>query len=491
MPKWESYQFVNRLKFFNYWVQVILILTFILGINHLAIRHFLRFDLTENHRYALSPETRAYLQEIREPIQMVVTIPQNSQREEEQVLYRYVSQLLKEYAYHSRREGSFLIQVEYVDIYTDLARADALARQFGLDQVNSILVTSGDRRRIIRPDEIVTFADLKPVAFTGEATLTSAIMEVTQEHSPKLYFLQGHQEIKPDDTSPQYGLSQITTELQKRNYTIAPLDLTAVDQIPEDASILVIADPKGPLLATELDKIRSFLVDRAGRVLVWVRPQAVTNLHPLVSEWGIRLSDQVVIEPNPEFREAKGSVLIRNFGEHQITESLIENKTYLISGWLRPVYPVAPEPADERLSFIPLIATSADSWSESSYDLPGAPTYDPGTDFKGPVPVGVAAERKASSQLGIRVPGGRLVVFGSADLFSNQNIPSLGNYSLFFNTLNWMLDRDRMLAIPPRPVDTYQLAISQEQLDRIALLFLAVPGGLTLIGFVIYWIRRS
>ena len=109
----------------------------------------------------------------------------------------------------------------------------------------------------------------------------------------------------------------------------------------------------------------------------------------------------------------------------------------------------------------------------------------------GPVPLAVASERKASSQLGIKVPGGKLVVFGSPDLFSNKNISSLGNVSLFFNTLNWMLEKDQLLIIPPRPVETYQLVISQDQLRRVGLLFLAVPGVVALLGFVVYWVRQS
>ena len=57
MSKWESYQFANRLKIANHWLQVLLIFTLIVGINYLAVRNFHRYDLTENHRYALSPET--------------------------------------------------------------------------------------------------------------------------------------------------------------------------------------------------------------------------------------------------------------------------------------------------------------------------------------------------------------------------------------------------------------------------------------------------
>ena len=84
-----------------------------------------------------------------------------------------------------------------------------------------------------------------------------------------------------------------------------------------------------------------------------------------------------------------------------------------------------------------------------------------------------------------------MVVFGSADLFTNQHVASLGNVSLFFNTVNWMLDRDNFLVIPPRPIESYQLAISQEQLRKTALLFLTVPGALALLGFLVHWVRQS
>lgn len=491
MSKWESYQFANRLKIANHWLQVLLIFTLIVGINYLAVRNFHRYDLTENNRYALSPETCAYVQEINNPVQVIITIPKSSQRKEEQTLYRYVTQLLQEYVYESRKDGGFLINVEHVDIFTDLARADELSRQYGIAQPNSILVLSGSNSRLIRGDEVMTFEDGNAVSFNGEAVFTSAIMEVTQESSQKLYFLRGHEEVQPTDTSPQVGLSELVKQVKLRNFQVESLDLTVQEQVPSDAAVLVISDPKGPLLTSELDKIRSYLTDRAGKVMIWVRPGVETNLYPLISNWGIRLSDQVVIEPDPGFQESKNTLLIRNFGEHEIMESLFQNQTYIMTGWTRPVYPVAPNPVDERLDFIPLFASSAKSWSESAYRESVTPQYTPGADIMGPVPLAVASERKASSQLGIKVPGGKLVVFGSPDLFSNKNISSLGNVSLFFNTLNWMLEKDQLLIIPPRPVETYQLVISQDQLRRVGLLFLAVPGVVALLGFVVYWVRQS
>jgi hypothetical protein len=490
MRLWESFQVANRLKQINHWVQVILIISFLFGLNYLALNHFVRHDLTRDHRFALSPETRAYLAELREPVRIVVTIPENSPRSEEVTLFRYTSQLLQEYAYLSRRDGQFQISVEFVDIYKELARAEVLSREFGLDQVNAVLVASDHRKRLIRPDELVRFVDRDPVAFTGEAALTSAIIEVTQQKAPRLYFLRGHRETPPDDTSPSTGLSEISRELQLRNVSLLPIDLTAVDTVPEDASAIVIADPRGPLRPSEVEKIRSYLIDRAGRAIIWLRPGVETGMDTFLAEWGIHLPPQSVIEPDPAFRESSGTLIIRNFVPHPVTDSLIQNQTSILLGNPRPVIPIRPSPPDERLRNTPLFASSNRSWGESS-QLASEATFSPDSDRAGPVPIAVVAERKASSQLGIEVPGGRLVVFGSPDLFSNQRVASLGNASLFFNTLNWMLDRDRMLAIPPRAVETYRIPVSQAQLRQIALLFLLVPGSLALLGFFISWIRKS
>lgn len=491
MRFWESYQVVNRLKQANYWIQVLLIIFFIFGLNYLALHHFKRFDLTRNHRYALSPETKAYLHEIRDPIRFIVTIPENSPRPEERVLFRYTSQLLREYAYQSRLDGDFLITVEYVDIYKDLNRADTLVREFGLEQVNSVLVLSNNRKRLLRADELIDFANRNPVAFKGEAAITSAIMEVARERSPRLYFLSGHQETSPDDTSPQFGLSEISRELQMRNFSLSALDLSAVSEVPRDAAALVLADPRGPLLPSEVEKIRSYLSDRAGRLLAWIRPGVSVGMDPLLAEWGISLPEQFVVEPDPAFRESGNTLLIRNYSPHPVTASLIQNQTFVLSGSTRPVFPRTPSPPDERLAVIPILATSEASWADSNFSSSSNPTFNEEVDSRGPVPIAIAAQRSASSQLGIRVPGGRLVLFGSVDLFSNRRVSSLGNVSLFFNSLNWLLDREQLLSIPPRPLESYQLALSQAQSSHIARLFLSVPAAVTLLGFIVYWVRRS
>ncbi|MCD8483576.1 MAG: GldG family protein, partial [Verrucomicrobia bacterium] len=66
---------------------------------------FWRIDLTQRHLFALSPETIGYLREIREPVEVIVTIPMESSVEDERLLARYVRGLLRQYQYTARTLG--------------------------------------------------------------------------------------------------------------------------------------------------------------------------------------------------------------------------------------------------------------------------------------------------------------------------------------------------------------------------------------------------
>jgi hypothetical protein len=60
------------------------------------------------------------------------------------------------------------------------------------------------------------------------------------------------------------------------------------------------------------------------------------------------------------------------------------------------------------------------------------------------------------------------------------------------NAINWAVDRDTQLAIPPRPIERFQLALSQQELLRLRYsLLLLVPGAALLLGIMVYWSRRT
>ena len=488
----DKFSVANRLRNLHRFVQVLLSLLFFGGLNYFAIHHYARYDITRNHFFSLSPETRGYLAGLQKPVRIIVTVPENSSQPDEQQLYRYVADLLEQYRFAMQAAGNAdLLEVEFVNLFQDLNRARELAAQYGLDQKNLIVVTTGTRTRFLTPAEIFEFEGLEAVAFKGEQALTSALVEVVTENQPRIYFTVGHGEMRLDNVDPTRGLTELAGMLAAKNFGLGHLDLSQESEVPDDADLVVVADPQGPFLPEEEEKLRRFLLEKSGRLALFLSPAREAGLDALLDDWGLRADDMIVLETGANFVGAAGSFLIRDLAPHPVTEALARNEVYLVSGPLRPLRPDAGSPLDDRLRALPLLRTSASSWAEAGYTSGGTPRYDEASDLPGPVTVGAFAERRSASQLGIEIVGGRLLAVGSGDLLANRRLTSAyGNQLFFFGGINWLLERDQVLALPPRPIEKYQLVISQGELQTLALLFLLIPGLAALLGLIVVWMRK-
>ena len=111
-------------------------------------------------------------------------------------------------------------------------------------------------------------------------------------------------------------------------------------------------------------------------------------------------------------------------------------------------------------------------------------------DIPGPVPIAAVSERDVGSGLGLSLQGGKLAVFGNADLLANGRFYGYGNRILANNLLNWSIGQSEMLSIPPRPVEEYQLALSEAELTKLLLWLMAVPLAVAIVGGVILLLRR-
>lgn len=85
-----------------------------------------------------------------------------------------------------------------------------------------------------------------------------------------------------------------------------------------------------------------------------------------------------------------------------------------------------------------------------------------------------------------------MVVFGTGDMISNARFEIAGNRAVFLNAVNWTVDRDLQLSIPPRPIERFQLSISAAEFSKLRYaLLLILPGAALLLGMLVYWTRRA
>ncbi len=472
--------------------QAVLVLTFVAGLNYLATRHAWRIDLSRHARHSLSPETRSYLRDLDAPVKVVAALSEDAGDDTIAQAYRDVRTLLRDYAEASAAlNPDAPVTHEFIDLYQNREAA----RKYGIQNPNTIVVLSGNKSRVIEFSQLYRMKEREKVGFIGEQAVTAAILDVTRAGSQIVAFLSGHGELDPFDTDPARGLSLLRDELRARNFDVAVLDLTqpAQRELAAHAAALVIAAPQGRYSPDEQEFLRRLLSTNAGRVLLLLDPARPHGLEDLLFDWGVLADDVVILDPSAEGRTDNGDlVLSPSDAGHPVVSFLHDNKIFLRFGPSRSVRADPGRSLDPGLSVLELVGASASAWGERAYRERGVPTFDPATDLPPRLAAGVAAERASpKGKLPFTVRGGRVVAFGNGDWMANARLAAGGNLSLALSSLNWLVDRDTQLQLPPRPVEKYQLSLTTAQLGRLRLsLLLGLPAATALLGLLVYWNRR-
>lgn len=144
--------------------------------------------------------------------------------------------------------------------------------------------------------------------FKGEEFLQKALVYLTQNKSKTVvYFTQGHGELDVNSqeagAGAREGVGLLAEELRKRNYDVRPLKLGPTRrEVPSDAGVVVIIDPREGYRAEEEKALRDYLQGRGpsgkkGHVLLLADVQIdngrmqKTGLEGLLAEHGVRLQN--------------------------------------------------------------------------------------------------------------------------------------------------------------------------------------------------------
>jgi len=445
---------------------------------HLSRGYYARLHWSPHSVAALSPRTLQLLDTLSEDVRLHVLMRRDND------LRPAIAKLLREYAANGN------VSVESVDPDRDLASAEQLVRQFQLDGGECLVVEIGNRYRAIPIDELTETpsdreaADPGPVLFRGEQVLSSALFALTQTVRPTVHFIQGHGERSPLDFDRRNGYSRIAARMRDDNLDVEVLNLGAARTIPQDCALMVIAGPTRELAPFELALIRDYL-DRKGRLLLLLDARASTGLEPLLRNWGVQLGDDVVIDPEQTL--GGRDLYLTTYPDHPVTTPLQGLATVFYLP--RSIRPLPGSMGGDKPTVHPLAVSSAAGWAEFAPD-DAAPRFDPQVDVPGPVPIAVAIERGPVPGVHVQILPTRLAVVGDSAFASNGGLTG-ANADFFLNTVNWLLEREDLLAIAPRPLDELRLAMNRTQAQRLFILAVVAPPALVaLAGLILLWRRR-
>ena len=448
--------------------------------NAVSLRYNARWDLTENKRHSLSPQTVKLVRGLTAPVEVIGFFRSDMPGK------RTAEDLLKQYAQASG--GKFTYRTEDPD------RSPGLARRYGVESYGTLVMQSGDK------SEKVLDAD--------EDRLTNALVKATRSGKPVIYVVKGHGE-RDLSSAERPGLSQAKEQMEKANYTVKELELARQAMLPADAAVVIVPGPKTDLLPPELSALDAYLA-QGGRVLFMADPLQSDGVVKYLAKYGVALGNDIVVEPSPIgqlFGVGPEVPIVTRYEQHPITKDMAN----VMTGFpvTRSVAPVKEGPL-KGIMATALAKTSTDSWGET--DLAGLKRGQPArrdpADTPGPVSVltavtivpapGAKPEPKAQPKTDAKgeedpakKPEGRLVVLGTSTFASNQGLGFQGNRDLFLNIVAWLAGQEGEIAI--RPKDTRQNPIFVTSAQSRTVLWLSIvilPGAVMVCGIWLVVRRR-
>ena len=476
----------------NVLVQIIAMLAVVIMVNWLVSRHYTRFDWTKSAYYKLSDKTRQVLTHLKEPVQVIVYLPPQAASDSGEKTLQDVRNLLEDFA----TVGKDKLRVEYVDPDRQLARARQLAEQYKFDAPDVIIFVSGSRHKFITIRDIVemsegAFGEPPHVkAFKGEGVFLSAIQTVTEERPPSIYFLTGHGEHDPESFDQRTGYSTLATYIKRDNIDIQRWNLQEQQALPTNAAAIVIAGPHKKFSAPEIAALDQYL-KRQGRLFLMLDPRTETGLETFLQHWGVQVDDDLVMR---KAGSLLGTELLDvnavgvDYAPHPVTAKLRDTNTeFPYARSIRRTTTPEGSPAD-RPRVTELVKTAPSYWGETDPSSENS-TFDPATDIAGPLSLAAAVESGQPRGVDVDIGVTRMIVIGTSSFTDNSSLTG-GNLDFFMNALNWLLQREQLIAVSPKMPEEFRLDMSPNQQRAVyALVIAGMPLAVAIIGIAV-WLRR-
>ncbi|HSS79329.1 MAG TPA: GldG family protein [Thermoanaerobaculia bacterium] len=468
---------------------VLLLAALLLIVNYFGWKYYKRFDWTGSQLYSLSEKTVNVLKGLKHDVDFYVFLSPDEQHE----LYQPTSEVLARYGAVSRR-----VHVHIVDTAKNPIEAQQLIQKFGVTSTG-VVVASGNDRRVVDSNDLaeLDFRSMQSTGrpqmtgYKGEQLFTSAILQLSEGHKPKILFTTGHGEHSLDDQGG-HGLSGARQLLGRDNFELSEWSSLGQAAVPAGTDLLVVAGPSGSFVKPELDAFSSYLTG-GGRMLVMLDPTLIpggsaglvqTGLEAWLATYGLKAGQDIVVDPsNPLPFFGPETIFSKNYGEHPITKALAESNQPVLLTLSRSV----SKGSSPGLKVTELMRTSTEGWGETNLANLQKVSKD-AQDLAGPVPLAAAVETDPA-QVGKK--GLRLVAVGDSDFATNQLLQAnVANTVLLSNAFNWLVEREALLGIPPKKTEQVKLTLTGDEFRHVWLLAAALPLLSAILGGYIFFRRR-
>ncbi len=424
----------------------------ILGaVNFISYKRPMRYDLTQNDRFTLSPQTKQVVKNLSHDLEITVFVADSDG------LKPVAQDLIDQYTFISNK-----VKLKFVD----LNKRHDIASKLKVSKYRTTVLQY--RNKMEKIEGVI-----------DETILTNNIIKLTREEEHLIFFLEGHNEKDPFVTDNS-GLSKLKDLLSESGYLVTKL-LIKDGIIPEKCKLLAIVGPSIKLLPREEIAIEEF-VDRGGALLLCLDPKTEIGLKNLLDKLGIDVTDTMIVDKaGQEVSDSPLIPVVVPNENHPIVNNMNVVCAFPAARCIREKRKFKNEDYDVET----FLKTHPNSFAEKDYLKKFK--FDGGTDIYGPVSLGISLEKKKKTSEVKLISNGRIVIVGDSDFLANGTLYYQGTYLLAKNIFYWLTDNSDLIAIDSKDWVKNSIKISKKQKWAVfwVVIFL-IPSLFILFGIYIY-----
>lgn len=435
-------------------------------------------DLTKDKIFTLSETSKTIIHNIKQDVEIIL------------VKMDTYSQSVVDFAYKYKKEND---KIKITEV-SNVTKYPELTAEYNLtENTYEIIVRSGKEEKIISTSDLYTYdySTGEEKDLTEEA-ITNALLSVTTENKPKLYFVSGHND------NLEYYLTDFKKKLEDEANTVESLDLLTTAKVPDDCSALVITTLNDDFKTVERDAILKY-IKAGGKIILFtdanVAKTNMPNFQKVLDEYGVSISEGIMIEQDTsKMLSGSPSAIIVTVNEgSSITDkiNMSMNACFINSGKIN----LADDEKMEKLGVTSeILATTSDKAFYRS-NLSISTTSKVSGDEEGKAVVGALLTKKIDDD-----KTSKLIVYSNNVFITNMQVAVNSQYyfyayefynnqDLALNSISYLTGRDDTILIRKNTDVTTYTVTEQQQIIILTIIF-AVPLLIVIAGIIIWQVRR-
>ena len=432
----------------------------LVGLNVLASRSTLGWDLTHGRLNTLAPQSVLAAKRLHSDLLVIGlfrTGTGNGQTQAEALISLYQTE-----------SAHVIYRRENVD--TDVADVN----RYKVKEANTIVLDYGGKTQLLSPPS------------QNEVGFTAALIKLESDRVPLVCWAVGDGERSLKDANDSSGYSSVADILAKNNFATRDLLLSSATSIPADCDEVAIVAPSAPLPAGIVKLLDDYLV-AGGKLLVAADPwptdaKVLDSVNATLKPYGLGFSGALVVETDPAHAAAQDPTIpaVVDYGRSPITNPIQR----IVSFFPRTTAITGPE--DPSSTVVAIARTSGSSYAVGQ--VRADPQKRQAGDAGGPFTIMATLEKAGGARKT------RIVLVGTGAFAENRTLPpnnNDANIELVLGSFQWLAEQDSLISIPPRAARSLPLALTQQ--DQSTMIFITsvlMPGLIAFGGVMVWWRRR-